>query len=175
MVLVRNIEQQEEKKTRRCKAPNHRLMNPTPSSHNFIPVPVEHSQEAIKTMVLLEMAKNVFYDDTEVYRFEPTEEWETVLKAERHCPPCLAVDGPYSAANGFLYAMLLSAINLQYCTTYILLRYLSKYVSSVDKARKIYVTANRDQETGLNLRQEIGYNTKITSNRIAENEAKKSQ
>ena len=59
---------------------------------------------------------------------------------------CYATDGPYSPANIFLFAMLCSTMNLQYCTAYIVVRYLTKYVASVDKAYKLVIKANPKEE-----------------------------
>jgi hypothetical protein len=51
-------------------------------------------------------------------------------------PPCYATEGIYSPANPFLFAMLLGAMNLQFCTSYLILRYLAKYIGSVGKSFK---------------------------------------
>ncbi len=64
--------------------------------------------------------------------------------------------------------MLLASMNVQYCTSYILLRYLAKYVASVDKASKMVLKAGRGDDE-IVATAVTGYNTKITGTQIAEN------
>ena len=64
--------------------------------------------------------------------------------------------------------MLCSTMNLQYCTAYIVVRYLTKYVASIDKANKLIIKANPEEENDMTVTITDKYNTKITSNRIAQ-------
>jgi hypothetical protein len=66
--------------------------------------------------------------------------------------------------------MLVCAMNLQYCTLHLILRYLAKYLGSLDKASKIVISSRGrpDAENTLKVHEENANNTKITGNLIRE-------
>jgi hypothetical protein len=157
-----------------CKIPDNRKMKPSPTVHSFIPINANHSQEALCCMVLLSMIEEAYQPYTSVLQCVPKEGYQHFLESKRHVPPCYATDGPSSPANVFLFGMLLASMNLQYCTSYILLRYLAKYVASVDKASKIVLKAGKGDDE-IVATAVTGYNTKITGNQIAEKQAQGKQ
>ena len=149
---------------RKCKQPDIRLASPSPSIHCFKNIEVNHSEEAIQCMMWLGLTREERDSETGALLFRPLEKY-AFLDSKKHFPPCFSTTGPFSPANPFLFAMLMSAINLQFCTTYVLLRYLTKYVASMDKAVKFQVKANRDDDAFL-LESTDDHNTKITGNRL---------
>jgi predicted GIY-YIG superfamily endonuclease len=148
---------------RKCKQPDIRLASPSPSIHCFKNIEVNHSEEAIQCMLWLGLTKEERDPETGALLFRPLEKY-SFLHSQKHFPPCYSITGPFSPANPFLFAMLMSAINLQYCTTYVLLRYLTKYVASMDKAVKFQVKASDDDHFPLESTDDN--NTKITGNRL---------
>jgi predicted GIY-YIG superfamily endonuclease len=148
---------------RKCKQPDIRLASPSPSIHCFKNVEVNHSEEAIQCMLWLGLTREERDPNTGALLFRPLEKYK-FLQSKKHFPPCFSTTGPFSPANPFLFAMLMSAINLQYCTTYVLLRYLTKYVASMDKAVKFQVKASDDGHFPLESTDD--HNTKITGNRL---------
>jgi predicted GIY-YIG superfamily endonuclease len=143
-------------------------MNPYATTHHFDMVNVHHSQEALECMMRLSLIKQQEHQASEILECLPEEAYKSLLEAKRHIPPCYAVDRPYSPANPFLFAMMKCAMNVQYTTSYLILRYLAKYVGSVDKSQRIIVKAPEkgERETTFRANMEDLYNTKITGNRI---------
>ena len=148
---------------RKCKQPDIRLASPKPLIHCFKDIEVNHSEEAIQCMLWLGLTREERDPETGALLFRPLEKY-AFLHSTKHFPPCFSTTGPFSPANPFLFAMLMSAINLQYCTTYVVLRYLTKYVASIDKAVKFQVKANDDDHFPLESTDD--HNTKITGNRL---------
>jgi hypothetical protein len=142
-------------------------MNPYATCHYFEQVNVHHSQEALECLSHLSLIKK---QDTDILKCLPEERYKHLLEAKRHIPPCYATNQPYSPANPFLFAMMKCAMNLQYCTSYLILRYLAKYVGSIDKNQRIIfkAPANKDRDTNFRVHVEDLYNTKITGNQIQE-------
>ena len=168
LIPVRNTEGIEPTMERRCKQVDYRIINPTPTEHYMKKVNIEHSQRTLQILLLLDMIQDCRTKESDLLECIPTDETKDFLSAEKHCPPCYATDGPYSPANIFLFAMLCSTMNLQYCTAYIVVRYLTKYVASIDKANKLIIKANPEEENDMTVTITDKYNTKITSNRIAQ-------
>ena len=162
------------RKERKCKHPDYRRMSEDPTTHTFMDVNISHSQEALHTLVNLGMIEpgHDIHVPGFIEKCVPEPEFKHLLEAKRHLPPCYASNHRYSPANPFLFAMLLSAMNLQFVTAYMLLRYLTKYVASVDKSTRIVFKASKDINDERNIRVNIeqGHNTKITSNKIAQKE-----
>jgi hypothetical protein len=162
----------ETKQERRCKQPDNRMMNPHPFLHFFRPIEVHHSEEALQSLLVLGLIEASYRIDSNCLEgCYPRPEYKHLLEAKRHIPPCYATDGPYSPANPFVFAMLLSAVNLQFCTSYLLLRYLAKYVGQIDKAGKFVIKAGNRKggdDTKMTINMEDTYNTKITGNLIEE-------
>ena len=175
LIPVRNNDMTDSQLERKCKQVDYRIINPTPTEHNMIKVNVTHTQRTLEILLILDMIQNVRIPDSELLDCIPTEEMKDVLSAQKHCPPCYATNGPYSPANIFLFAMLSSTMNLQYCTSYVVVRYLTKYVASIDKANKLIIKANPKEENDMNVTITDKYNTKITSNRIVQREQTKSR
>ena len=162
------------RKERKCKQPDYRRMSVNSTMHTFMNVDVSHSQEALHALLVLGMIEAGHDEHVPgvIEKCIPKPEFKHLLEAKRHLPPCYAINRPYSPANPFLFAMLLSAMNLQFCTAYILLRYLAKYVASVDKSARIVFKASKatDNERNIQVSVEQGHNTKITGNKIAQKE-----
>jgi hypothetical protein len=97
-------------------------------------------------------------------------EFKHLLETKRHLPPCYAIDHRCSPANPFLFAMLLSAMNLQFCTAHFLSHCLAKHMASVDKSTRIVFKASEDMDNERNIRVKIeqGHNAKIAGNKIAQ-------
>jgi hypothetical protein len=107
--------------------------------------------------------------------FIPKKKYLSLLTSQRYCPPCASLGVKQSLANPFLFGMTCSAINLQYTDGYLIQHYLAKYVASVDKSNKIELTMKQHSDSGVAIKPDIGFNSKITSNQILaiENESKK--
>ena len=172
-IPVRNrSDENKEKFERRCKQPDNMAMNPDRRLHYFYPIDVKHSKRAAECMQELGFIEVV--DDTTENKvsIKPCEKYKHLFESTRHVPPCYSLDGRYSPANPFLCAMLLSAMNIQYCTSYMVLRYLAKYIASVDKAQRIIVKADGG-DNKLKLTEQDHHNTKITGNKIVADKKKK--
>ena len=143
-------------------------MSPYAVIHNFIPIDVRHNEETLKYMIELGLIEDTHHPFSDKIKFVPKDEFKHLLAAERHMPVCYSIHGPVSPANAFLFGMLHSSMNLQFVTAYILLRYLAKYVASVDKANKLLFCSNNKDEDVIRILPEEGFNTKIAGNRIAE-------
>jgi predicted GIY-YIG superfamily endonuclease len=169
---VVNEEGHSEKEFRkRCKAPDHRRMSDYPPDHDFKHINVQHSTEAIEIMFILGLIQSASASDV-----IPEKAFLHLFESKRHIPPCYSVGRPRSPANPFLFAMLLSAMNLQYCTSYLLLRYLAKYVASLDKSCKVIIKGpEKSDERVFRVDISEGYNTKISSNRLAEETKEKNE
>ena len=140
-------------------------MNPDHRNHHFLPIHVHHTNEAIKHLCELDLIETLSQNGAQSGWMVPKGECAHLFEAEQHVPPCHAIDGPHSPGNPFLFGMLLSAMNLQFCTSYMVLHYLAKYVASIDKAQR--VTLKAKSGTGdLKADEEDGNNTKITGNKI---------
>jgi hypothetical protein len=147
-------------------------MNPHPFSHYFKPIDVQHLMEALTTLsnigMIIVLSDNA--DSRQIYSWEPLPAYKEFLEAKRHVPPCYATDAPYSLSNAPLFFMLFCTMNLQYCTSYLILRYLAKFVGSLDKASKIVINSRGrpDAENTLKVHEENANNTKITGNLVRE-------
>ena len=182
-IVVRNwnveAAQMENTTERHCKQPNNRLINPEPFSHYFLPINVVHSQDALQALVILDLIYAVYNEDgsdfPSVKECRPKSDFKHLLEAKRHVPPCGATDMPYSPGNPFLFAMLRCAMNLQYCTSYLVLRYLAKYLGAIDKATKIVIRGKKQEnEDSYHVDIEDAYNTKITGNKMQSEKEQKS-
>jgi hypothetical protein len=71
--------------------------------------------------------------------------------------------------------MTCSAINLQYTDGYLVQRYLAKYVASVDKSYRVEPAIKKHGDNKVDIKPNIGFNSKITGNEIVakENASKK--
>lgn len=156
----------EEQISYRCKCPDLRRMNPNNSCHYFMPIDVHHSRQALLDLSMLGLIEALETIPERQWKCIPKSEYAHLLETKRHVPPCYATDWKYSPGNPFLYAMLYCAMNLQFCTSYLILRYLAKYVASVDKAHKIVVKKEKGDDRTLKLKQQDDHNTKITGNAI---------
>jgi hypothetical protein len=159
------------RKERKCKQPDCRRMSANPMVHAFMDVNVSHSQQAshaLTSLGMIETGHDIHVPGI-IEKCIPKPEFRHLLETKRHLPPCCATDHRCSPANPFLFAVLLSAMNLQFCTACVLLRYLAKHVAAVDKSTRIVFKASEDVNNERNIRvnAEQGQNAKITGNSIA--------
>jgi hypothetical protein len=165
------------KMERKCKQPDYRLLSSCANVRRFYSIEVEHDENAKKILMQLGMIENKYQEreNANSLDFIPKKKYLIILTSQRYCPPCASVGVKQSLANPFLFGMTCSAINLQYTDGYLIQRYLAKYVASVDKSNKIELTMKQHSDSGVAIKPDVGFNSKITSNQILakENESKK--
>ena len=155
-------------KERKCKAPDHRRLNPAAMEGQFIPIRICHDQLALQAMIDMELlADTTVPNDDTALAFEPLPAYKHLLVAERYCPPCSSIDGIFSPGNPFLFVMLWCAMNIQFVTLYILARYLAKYCASIDKSNKLNISMNHKQKHDASIVHQQGHNTKIAGNKFS--------
>lgn len=151
---------------RTCKAPNNAKMNPDSNYDYFMPIHINHQKDALKIMEELGLIRiNCLNHGT----FEVDEKYKHLFEAKRHIPKCNSLEVKYSPTNTTLFCMTRSAQNLQYCTSYMILRYLAKYVAGIDKAQRVSIKSERDADHQYKIEEDDANNTKITSNAILDN------
>ena len=159
---------------RRCKQPDYRLLSPHPNVGCFQSIQVEHDENAKKVLANIGVIEKKYRKDSEeqLLDFIPSNEYVETLSAKRYCPPCGTSGTKQSLANPFLFGMTASAMNLQYTHGYLVSRYLAKYVASVDKSNRIELSMKKESgPIDVELKPEIGFNSKITGNKIAARES----
>lgn len=153
----------------KCKVPNNFQLNPSPSEHTFIPIDVEHTQEAIHVMQTLEVCQPPppHHKEGMKLEFKPTVD---CLQAKKHVPPANGNEGIITPVPGHLIARNPNTCNIQFTTGYLLSRYLAKYVASIDAYNVIKITPPQsDFPNGpYHAEGEMQLNTKITTNKIAQ-------
>ena len=166
--LAKSSDDEGEKELKlRCKVPNNFCLNPSPGEHSFIPIQVEHSQEAIHVMQTLGVAKkpSTPVKEGEQLYFEPLLD---SLKAVKHVPPAHGNEGIISPVPGRLVACNPNTSNLQFTTGYFLSRYLAKYVASIDAYNVIRINTPKpgDDPDCYGVEGTLQLNTKITGNKL---------
>jgi len=155
------------KETVRCKANDNFRVNPSPSEHTFVDIPVEHSQEAIHVMQQIGVAEpppaGHRPGDTLIF-----EALEKCLVAKKHHPPAHGDEGIISPTFGSLLAVNPNMDNVQFATGYTLSRYLAKYIMSIDLYNVINIRPPRPtgNSNTYEVQGEHELNQKITGNRI---------
>ena len=145
---------------------NNGYENPYPNEHTMKYVDVNHSEQCCKILNSIGLMK----------KDEDNGKWiikESCLQAVKHYPPSCAGDGKISPCNGRLFAATRSSQNLQFCTGYLVSRYLAKYVAGVDEHNRVRVGIASQQQTDLELQMEMLGNMKITSSIIKDKEKQK--
>lgn len=142
---VRDKESGEGKMKLICKVPDNYKLNPSPSEHSFVPIPIEHSQEAIHVMQTIGVAAppSPQHKAGEQLHFEPLVE---CLEAKKHIPPAHGNEGIISPVPGSLMARNPNTSNIQFTTGYTLSRYLAKYVVSIDVYNVLRICPPRPRE-----------------------------
>ena len=152
-----------------CKVPDRWIISSSPSEHTFIELPIEHSQEAIRVMQKLEVA--AMPDENEPKKsllvFEPLFEF---LKNQKHVAPSTKNQGLISPVCGPLVAINPNSDNLQHCTGFTVLRYIIKYITTIDLYNQMRIGGPKfnKEKTICQVEGEMLRNTKITSNKIAQ-------
>lgn len=153
----------------RCKVSNNYKLNPTPSQHSFIEVPVEHTQEAIYVMQQLGVCRGppLTHQCGQPLIFDPL---IPQLRATKHVPPAHGHEGIISPVPGNLIVRNPNTMNIQFCTGYFISRYLAKYCASIDAYNVIKITppTNPTDPDVYRVDGTMQLNTKITGNRIAQ-------
>jgi len=161
--------------TLHCKANDNFRVNPSPSQHTFVPIPVEHSQEAIEVMQDIGVAKPPpsCHQPGDKLIFEALEQ---CLVAKKHYPPAHGDEGIISPTFGTLLPLNPNTDNVQFATGYTLSRYLAKYIMSIDLYNVINIRPPRptgDSNT-YEVKGDLQLNQKITGNRIHKPKTKSS-
>ena len=159
--------------TLRCKVSDNWNMNINKGCHSFQTIDVNHSQECIKILQEVGVAKKpiVAPKEGEKLEFIPL---LPCLQNLKHIPPAHGNEGIISPVSGMLIARNPNSDNLQFTTGYLLSRYLAKYILSVDLNNVITIkppTYDNENENNNNTYTIDGkqiLNTKITSNKISQ-------
>jgi len=174
--VTKNPDNNTDEVTLRCKVADNYSLNPRPSEHTFIDIPVEHSQESIHVMQTLGLCQPPPPDHApgKPLLFEPTID---SLKAKKHVPPANGNEGIVSPVPGKLIARNPNACNIQFTTGYLISRYLAKYVASIDEYNVIKITPPKatDDPNTFNVEGHVQLNTKITGNKIHQQKKRKKE
>jgi len=142
-------------------------LNPNPTRHSFVTIKVEHSQEAIFVFQALGLAKGpaIGVKEGEKLFFVPA---HPCLVAVKYTPPACGNEGIISPVPGWLVSRNPNSCNIQFTTGYLIMRYLAKYVTSIDQYNVIRITPSTKDEAKDTLKVEgkLQLNTKITGNQI---------
>ena len=92
------------------------------------------------------------------------------FECTRHMPPCSPREGLVTACNGRLFAALRCNMNVQYCTSYLTSRYVTKYVSKIDENNYVSFKIDSRSPKMASAEREFLHNTKIASSAINENQ-----
>ncbi|MHA7927462.1 MAG: GIY-YIG nuclease family protein [Marinobacter sp.] len=171
---------------RQCRVPDNRKMSEFASESTFSDVHIEHSQQTLDCLLQLGMILPTLVDgSTNVLTGEVCKPFMSILQGQRHIPACLQADSIFSPANPVLYSMLRSSMNLQYTTSYLVARYLAKYIGQIDKSQRLIFRPKFAARTDLPIERQANVmdvqmdesllNTKITRNRIGGDEAKQAR
>lgn len=172
--MVRNHHSGEEEQKLICKVSNNYRLNPTPTKHAFVRIHVEHSQDAIFVFQKLGLAKppSIGHKDGEKLFFVPLHK---CLVSMKHTPPACGNEGIISPVPGWLVSRNPNSCNIQFTTGYLIMRYLAKYVASIDEYNVIRITppGKKDATDTFNVDGKLQLNTKITGNRIHQQRSRK--
>lgn len=165
--MVRNSGEEEDVQKLVCKVSNNYQLNPNPTRHSFVSINVEHSQDAIFVFQLLGLAElnSVGVKAGEKLIFRPVHQ---CLISKKHTPPACGNEGIISPVPGQLVSRNPNSCNIQFTTGYLIMRYLAKYVASIDHYNVIRITPPTKDEPKDTLKVDgkLQLNTKITGNRI---------
>ena len=165
--MVKNRDSETEEQKLICKVSNNYRLNPNPTKHSFITIKVEHSQEAIFVFQALGLAERpaIGVKEGEKLFFVPA---HPCLVAVKHTPPACGNEGIISPVPGWLVSRNPNSCNIQFTTGYLIMRYLAKYVASIDQYNVIRITPPTKDEAKDTLKVDgkLQLNTKITGNRI---------
>lgn len=169
-VLRKAKDSQNYELVRICKAPNNWKLSPAPADHCVVPMHVDHAKDAIQVLIDIGVAKpgpSYLTQEGRLLEFVPLMD---CLKARKHIPPCLGDEGMISPVIGALVAINPNSDNCQMSNSYFVARYLAKYVVKIDEYCTITVKPPGPKASPNNFGLEAHHllNTKITSNRIAQ-------
>ena len=152
----------------KCKAKDNSNNSNSKGEHSYRDIPVKHTQEAIRTMQRIGVAKKSLpsvlkegdHDDLE---FTPLFEW---LAGNEHIPPSHGDEGIISPVIGALIAVNPNCDNCQLTNNCFISRYLSKYIAKIDEYGRIYIRppASTNERNVFSVQGDTRLNTKITSN-----------
>jgi predicted GIY-YIG superfamily endonuclease len=96
-----------------------------------------------------------------------------LLRSQRALPPVRREDGNMSPVVARLFLATRSMLNAQYCTGYSVTRYVTKYITKMDKCARVTLNVNPGDATDVRKDAQFLYNTKIGAS--AHNEEKRAQ
>jgi len=144
-----------------CRATNNGFLNPEPTRHTIVDVDVSHSAQAEE--ILLDLGLFVKNEKTGLPIPNPAnKEACRLFGATRHFPPAVESEGCVSACNGLLFAITKSSQNVQFvANTYLLNRYLTKYMSQIDEHNRVIAKASPSEGNAIHIEAEYLHNTKL--------------
>ena len=150
-----------------CKVADNWRLTEASGDHIFRDMQVNHTNEAIKVMMDIGVAERTPLTEGQYYEFIPKYDFLTGIK---HIPPCMGNDGIMSPVIGALVAINPNSDNCQLASGYFIARYLAKYIIKIDEYCVINIAPPKttDDSKLFNVQAEELLNTKITSNRIAQ-------
>ena len=156
-----------------CKVPCNPLLSDRPQDHRIVSVPVHHTKEAIDVLAELGLVQVSVSEDAQGGNVE-IKYLDPKLEMNRHVPRCNIDDGTISPVGGKLFVLNPSAQNLQFPTSFSLLRYLTKYVTEVDSVARVHCFAPTvREEHKFRGHLQVLNNTKIASVRQQDERAQK--